>query len=565
MTTRPILLGCLAAGIWLAGCGAETPIGEVGVTASALTGNCSGLPGAEPLAEIQRLKAVVTGRTGDILASSEAGVVAGEASLGLGGIPVGLDNVLTLLGYTAGAETPAWFGRRRDLSVLQDRTTDVEMVLTRLGKFTCVTPPASFDHRVFSSTTVLGDGRVLITGGFTVMTSSGDSQWTVSVDDASRAAYVYDPRTGVMSEAGKMTVPRGGHASVYLPLPEGDKVLILGGATRLKMSDSGSFPVTFDAADGLNSYELYDVATGVFSAAGNDEAGTPKAMNQKRAFPIAARLFDNTVLITGGGPWPTGSPAYLAAEIWDPAVDQGSGGFLAFEGALLTNRRHAGGAVVKLGDTSQGLSRYLIVGGTTEADSVVEIFTQSSRPEEVSGTFKSRLVPGLPRVFFPTVSRLRDQADGARRFLVAGGATWDGSALKAPAGKAWVLTIDASDGITSKEVADPCLARFMHQAGVSFEGDRVTFLGGFGGFGLLSDVPTCFFDLDAFEAGQVAVFGLEAGQEKFLSRAGHMVERLVDDTLLVVGGIFDAQTLSDTSKGLIELYTPPVLKTDLSK
>jgi hypothetical protein len=103
----------------------------------------------------------------------------------------------------------------------------------------------------------------------------------------------------------------------------------------------------------------------------------------------------------------------------------------------------------------------------------------------------------------------------------------------------------------------------MHTASVSFEGDRVTLLGGFGDLGLDSAVPTCFFDLAAFEAGQAAMTGLGTGQEEFLSRGGHVVERMVDDTLLVVGGMFDAQTLSDASSGLVELYTPPVLKTDL--
>lgn len=564
MTTRRILTGCLAAGIFVLGCGLEAPVGEVGVTAGALTGNCSGLPGAEPLAAIDRLEVAVTSRTGEVLASSSTTIKDGRGAIALGGVPAGLDNVLTLLGYTAGATDPTWFGRRRDVSVLQDRTTEIEMVLTRFGGFTCVTPPAAFRHRVFPSVVTLGDGRVLITGGFTALSSAGEQQWWVETSEASRAAFLYDPSTGQMSEAGQMTAARGGHASVYLPLPEGDKVVIFGGATKLKMIGSDAFPFTYDSANGLDSYEIYDVATGTFAPAGNDAEGNAKKMGLKRVFPVAARLFDNTVLITGGGPWPAGSSAYLSAEIWDPTVDGGKGGFLAFAGSLMTNRTHNGGAFARLEDTSQGLSRYLLVGGTTQADSVVEIFTQSSRKEEVSGSFKMRAVSGLPQVYFPTLTRLRDAADGSRRFLVAGGATWDGAAMKAPAGKAWVLTIDAADGITAKEVADPCLARFMHTASAAFEGDRVTFLGGFGGFGTVSDVPTCFFDLDRFEANQAAIAPLATGQEPFLSRGGHVAERLIDDTLLVVGGMFDPETLGDASTGLVEVYTPPVLRTDLS-
>lgn len=567
MTTRMIGSCALAALMAWIGCAAEAPVGDVGLTAGALTGNCSGLPGGDPLAAINRLEVIVTDRGGEVLASSSASVSAGQASLSLKSVPVGLDNVLTLLGYSAGAESPSWFGRRRDVSVLQDRTTEVSLVLTRLGGFTCVTPPAGFAHRVFPATAVLGDGRVLIAGGFTSLVSAGDRQWTIETSEASRDAYLYDPATGTIEKTGRMNIARGGHAAVYLPLPEGDRVVIFGGATKMRLTDDGTFPFQFDAGNGLDSYEVFDVGSGTFQAAGNDASGVAKKMTMKRVFPVVARLFDNTVLVTGGGPWPSGSSAYMGAEIWTPAADEGNGGFLEFAGNLTTNRAHNGAAVVKLEDTSQGLSRFLIVGGTTESDSSIEIFTQSSRSEEVAGTFKARdgAMSGLPRLFFPTVSRLRDRADGARRFLVAGGAAWDGTALRAPAGKGWVMTVEADDRISTKELSDPCLARFMHSASVSFEGDRVTLLGGFGGLGVLSDVPTCFFDLDRYERDEAALVGLAVGQEGFLSRGGHVAERLIDDTLLLVGGIFDAQTLSDTSSGLIELYAPPVLRTDLSQ
>lgn len=567
MTTRIIGSCALAALMAWIGCAAEVPRGDVGVTAGALTGNCSGLPGGDPIAAIDRLEVIVTDRGGDVLASSSASMAAGQANLSLKSVPVGLDNVLTLLGYNAGSDAPSWFGRRRDVSVLQDRTTEVSLVLTRLGGFTCVTPPAGFAHRIFPATAVLGDGRVLIAGGFTSLVSSGDRQWTIETTDASRDAYLYDPATGTIVKTGRMNAARGGHAAVYLPLPEGDKVVIFGGATQLRMLDNGSFPFQFDPNHGLDSYEVFDVGTGTFAVAGNDAQGTPKKMSLARVFPVAARLFDNTILVTGGGPWASGSSAYMSAEIWKPAVDEGRGGFLAFAGSLTTNRPHNGAAVVKLEDTSQGLSRYLIVGGTTDNDSVVEIFTQSSRSEEVAGTFKPRdgVASGLPRLFFPSVSRLRDRPDGARRFLVAGGAVWDGTALRAPAGKAWVMTVESNDRISTSELNDACLARFMHSASVSFEGDRVTLLGGFGGLGVMSDVPTCFFDLDRHDKGEAPMVALASGQEGFLSRGGHVAERLIDDTLLLVGGIFDAQTLSDSSSGLIELYAPPVLRTDLSQ
>ena len=120
----------------------------------------------------------------------------------------------------------------------------------------------------------------------------------------------------------------------------------------------------------------------------------------------------------------------------------------------------------------------------------------------------------------------------------------------------------------SKESASdqyPCFNRFMHTASVSLDGSHLPRR--IPRFGLTSEAPTCFFDVDKFDdpdQASQAVFALADGQEQFLSEVD-TAERLFDDTLLLVGGIFDSQTISDPSNGLLEIYASPVIKTNLAQ
>jgi hypothetical protein len=566
--TRSITITILA--LALAACGGNGGPGEgaVGVVATALNSTCEA--GTAPQTAVDRVEVLVTGADRDtgltvVLAKGNSKITASTQDVALGSVPAGLDNVVTVLGYAPGQQDPSWFGRRREVAIAQDRTTEVEMVLTRFGAFTCLDSPASLGQRAFPASVVLGDGRVLVSGGFTTASDNGSGKWTLS--GASKTAYLYDPGTGQFTEAGAMTEARAGHAMVYLPLAGGEKVLVFGGTSKVTWTPGTAFPLDMATSDALNSYEVYDVAKGTFEAAGTDQLGNPKQMVLRRAFLQAVRLFDNSVLITGGGRWPSDASNYDLVEMWAPYGDKDAdgknprGGLLDLKGSLKTNRQHTGAALVKLEDTSQGLSRYLVVGGTTAADATVEIFTQSSKQEDGAGAvFRSRAVSGLPLLYFPSVIPLQENADGSKPFLVAGGLPWSGTALSVPQSKAWILTVDTADKITVEALDAPCAARFLHSATASYDGDGAVLLGGFGDFGGAASGGACFFDLATKSFSTPS-----AGQPQFYARGGHAAERLVDDTLLVVGGLVDPAGLADGSAGLLELYAPPVLKTNLAQ
>lgn len=230
------------------------------------------------------------------------------------------------------------------------------------GTFTATGPMTT--DRYYSTATLLPDGKVLVAGGYSGTTIS--------------SAEVYDPTTGISTPTGKMAVPRyintatrlldgtvliaGGcneqythpSAELYKPtmrtfttvpgslvtprsmhtatlLPSG-KVLLSGG--HICGWDYSS-PSTY-----LSTAELYDPATGTFSATG--------AMSVARAETATALLANGKVLFAGGH---TGASTVSIAELYDPAT-----GLLTVTGALTENRYGGRAVLLQTG-------KVLVVGG----------------------------------------------------------------------------------------------------------------------------------------------------------------------------------------------------------
>ena len=146
--------------------------------------------------------------------------------------------------------------------------------------------------RLEGSATLLSDGTVLLAGG-----ADGANQGIITSSTAT--ADLFDPATGKFSEAGRMGSSRFGHAAVRLG---NGKVLIAGG---LKQSSA----VTIS----LSTAELFDPATGKFSPTGS--------MSSPRADFTATLLSDGRVLVTGGfNATKTSFSTLDSAEIYDPAT-----------------------------------------------------------------------------------------------------------------------------------------------------------------------------------------------------------------------------------------------------
>ncbi|MDQ3666444.1 MAG: hypothetical protein M3410_07625 [Acidobacteriota bacterium] len=134
--------------------------------------------------------------------------------------------------------------------------------------------------------TLLNNGKVLLAGGTGVA-------WMFLA-----AAELYDPATNTFTATGAMLAARESHTATLLA---NGKVLIAGGHRGRRAA------ITI-----YSSAEIYDPAMGRFSATGD--------MTRIRHKHEATLLANGRVLIIGGADERDGRPAYTSVEIYNPAT-----------------------------------------------------------------------------------------------------------------------------------------------------------------------------------------------------------------------------------------------------
>ena len=179
--------------------------------------------------------------------------------------------------------------------------------------------------------TLLGNGQVLITGGFTGSSYSATAElFTPGQTPGSLGTFAptsqFDSSNGTFDgPTTVMSAPRYFHTATRLP---SGKVLITGG--------------TSDGRSALSSAEVYDPATGLFTLT--------SPMTTARWMHTATLLNDGTVLIEGGAD--VSGNTLASAEIYNPANNQ----FTAVPNQMLVGRKLA--TATLLGDGT-----VLIAGG----------------------------------------------------------------------------------------------------------------------------------------------------------------------------------------------------------
>jgi hypothetical protein len=194
--------------------------------------------------------------------------------------------------------------------------------------------------RVGHGAALLGNGRVLIAGGYT-----GNLTYLAS-------AELYDPAAGTFGPTGSMAAARAGATTTLL---SNGKVLVAGGY----IIDGAAATVPLATA------EVYDPASGTFSATGS--------MANARYNHTATLLADGRVLVTGGA----GDDVALAsAELYDPAT-----GRFASAGSMTTARIGHAAALLTGG-------RVLLMGGTDSLGPAKPIYLASAETyDPAAGTF----------------------------------------------------------------------------------------------------------------------------------------------------------------------------------
>lgn len=208
---------------------------------------------------------------------------------------------------------------------------------------TWVLAPPNIYGRIGSASVVLNDGRVLVTGGQSSMST----------------AELYDPAANTWRlTAANMTVGRYFHRLTKL---NDGRVLLTGGCSA------------YGCATATAVGEIYDPATDAFTQTG--------AMRLVRTFHTANLLNDGRALIAGGYT-NTGTGVARVAEIYDPAT-----GAFTITGKMLADRAEHTGTTMLDG-------RVLVTGGSSDNGTILasaEVFDPSSGKWTKTGTLPARM------------------------------------------------------------------------------------------------------------------------------------------------------------------------------
>ena len=194
--------------------------------------------------------------------------------------------------------------------------------------------------RTLHAATLLGDGKVLVTGG-----DSGNDFSTPLA-----TAEIFDISTGMFTPTGNMVNARAGHTATLLA---NGKVLVAGGSSG-------------DAA------ELFDPATGEFTASGSME--TPRTND------TATLLKNGDVLVTGGDD-ASGNPV-ATAELFDPTTGMFMPtGSMSVARAAHTATLLTSGEVLVTGGRSSGVANTTVIASAELFDPATGAFVLTGSME----------------------------------------------------------------------------------------------------------------------------------------------------------------------------------------
>ena len=552
---------------------------------SALTGTCGSVSTNSPLGEIRKFRLVRTGPNdkGQIETQTIDQDFNGSAkSISFGSIDVGSPLTVTLLGYTQ-AGVASWFARKSAVTLNKLETQAVDITLMAAEGFTCVAPDAGVDKLAFPVVTHIASDKILITGGFADAVVDGAD---VKLSLPSTKAWLFDPAKGTMTLAGNLTAARGAHSAIYLP--KSQKILIVGGASEMRVKADGSAPPVWDVAHSVTPrWELCALGADNLLTCTTDQTND---YAKPRVLPNLLLLTADYVVASGGAPWPTVETTdYLGGDLFDPTlasqVDGGKGNFAKLNnGALKMNGSRAGSAVAQFVTPSPyGTFRYLIWGGNesisaqgvpSAAGKVIDIALESSNLGDVRFDDSYALVgpDGKPTtdyseatgsIFFPTLSALGpatlDSGDVVERFAAIGGTRYNNGVWAAPSkDDAFLLTVnDAKKTITIQKM--PGLTAGVYLASATSTGGHVVVAGGLTGLKGGGATLTDFAPNGDDPFGPLIVGDPPAAAASFIARGALAATKLSNDCILMFGGIADFDDLKTHDGGASDVYCPGFL------
>jgi N-acetylneuraminic acid mutarotase len=209
---------------------------------------------------------------------------------------------------------------------------------------------AMANPRYQHTASLLANGMVLVAGGSNALIGSCNCTTFLA------AAELYDPTANTWTTTGSLATARYAHTATVLP---NGNVLVAGGF--------GGTPNTLQNVGAvLASAELYDPTTGTWSPAAS--------MNTARSYHTATLLASGLVLVTGGS---SGTATTPTAEVYDPTANTWTA-----VASLLTPRQSQQAVLLPTGDV-------LIVGGYNTSSNAVFGVGTAELYDPVADTFSA--------------------------------------------------------------------------------------------------------------------------------------------------------------------------------
>ena len=370
--------------------------------------------------------------------------------------------------------------------------------------------------RTLHTATLLGDGRVLIAGGYDFATAN--------------TAEIYDPRTGLFTAvAATMKAHRNRHVAIMLP---SGKVALVGGLIPTPQ---------------IPAAEIFDPEKGTFTAStGNSAMGGE--------INLAALLPDGKVLLEGYATNTIG--AAKAAEIFDPATGSFTSATAGSLEPLGTMVHLADGRIFHVSDCGGEIYDPSTTNWTAAPDTHSYCSQPESRGAAVMHDGRVLVTAGISCSGggFCTTEEIFDPSDLSWTFVASPGQPGDGRSAQAtllPSGKVVVTGGQGFSTTTNASIYDPTGDTFGPDGTTvgAHHSSTATMLPG--GDVLLVGGDQTAADIRTFAGSVTPTTG-----NMTTPRYAAATQRLKDGKVLIAGGSTHPTDTAGSSLSSAELYDP---------
>ncbi len=300
------------------------------------------------------------------------------------GIPTISNARVVFSGFEVGnISSPKWRGEARGIDFAKGKETVVSVVLYPVSGLGCFPTPLlvpRFGHTV----TELPDGRILVAGGFSGL-SNGNWQATDSVE-------LIDPESGTIDQIASMKNFRAFHIAALLP---DGRIIFTGGITvlenkKMEVTDYPQMPLTFTSP--ANGVELYTVDLPKVNERPRDKNGDVVTtdnsavefidLTDDKFFPFQSYAYVRSDETTGAG------TIFMAGGVKEGAAVSSIYGIeisVADTVTVVINEYYTDKPLVAPMMAAAGTDKVLILGGHKSSDTKFAYLVSSSSYDEWTG------------------------------------------------------------------------------------------------------------------------------------------------------------------------------------